>query len=210
MPLNATTAVLFCEELLAIVSDPVSAPVAVGSNCTLRVAVWPEFKVNGKVAPDTVNPFPETLAALTITGEEPVDESVTDCVDGMPTATLPKATLVELMERVARPGLLGVRLRANVLFTPLALDVSVTVCAEVTAATVTVNPAVVALAGTVTEAGTVAAALLLARLTATPPLGAAAARVTVQASVPLPASEALAHESPLSADGGAATPVPLS
>ncbi|MFZ0745994.1 MAG: hypothetical protein WAM85_16405 [Terracidiphilus sp.] len=48
------------------------------------------------------------------------------------------------------------------------------------------NPTLVALAGTVTEAGTATAALLLARLTLTPPLPAAALSATVQESLPAP------------------------
>jgi hypothetical protein len=47
-----------------------------------------------------------------------------------------------------------------------------------------VNAAVVVPAGTVTDAGTVTEVLLLARVTANPPVGAAALSVTVQASVP--------------------------
>lgn len=60
------------------------------------------------------------------------------------TATLPKATLVELMESVGvdppPPVLLvGERLSANVFVTPFSLELSVTVAAEVTAVTVAVN-----------------------------------------------------------------------
>jgi hypothetical protein len=57
-------------------------------------------------------------------------------------------------------------------------------------------------AATVTEAGTVTAALLLARLTVNPPLGATALKVTVQATVPAPVSDPLEHESALSAAAG--------
>ena len=55
---------------------------------------------------------------------------------------------------------------------------------EVTDATVAVKPAVVAPAATVTLAGTVALALLLDSVTDSPPPGAAAVNVTVQAEVP--------------------------
>jgi hypothetical protein len=55
--------------------------------------------------------------------------------------------------------------------------------AVVTEATVAMNPALVAPAGTVTVTGTMTAGLLLARLAVSPPLGAAAFSVTVQASV---------------------------
>jgi len=71
-----------------------------------------------------------------------------------------------------------------------------------------VNPAVVAFAGTVTVAGTVTAALLLARLTLRPPLGAAADSVTVHASDPDPVMDPLLQESTFNA-AGAAVPVPL-
>ena len=41
-------------ELLVKVNEPVSAPAAVGSNCTVRVAVEFGLMVSGKVAPETV------------------------------------------------------------------------------------------------------------------------------------------------------------
>jgi hypothetical protein len=63
---------------------------------------------------------------------------------------------------------------------------------------------VVAFAGTVTVAGTVTAVLLFERLTANPPLGAAAFRATVQASVPEPAIDPLLQVSALTV-----VPVPL-
>jgi hypothetical protein len=68
-----------------------------------------------------------------------------------------------------------------------------------------VNPALVALAGTVTVPGTVTAELLLDKLTISPPLGAAAFKVTVHASVPDPAMDPLLQYNALSA----AVPVPL-
>jgi len=39
VPLRATTAELLADALLVMVSLPVAAPIAVGSNCRLRVAV---------------------------------------------------------------------------------------------------------------------------------------------------------------------------
>jgi hypothetical protein len=70
-----------------------------------------------------------------------------------------------------------------------ALAVSFTVVATLTEETVTVKLALLAPTGTVTEAGTVTADLLLASLTANPPLAAAAFNVTVQLSVPDPVIE---------------------
>lgn len=60
-------------------------------------------------------------------------------------------------------------------------------------------------AGTVIEAGTETAVLLLLRITLVPPLGAAALRVTEQASVPAPLIDELVQESAL----GTGTPDPL-
>ena len=78
-----------------------------------------------------------------------------------------------------------------------------------TAATVVLKLTVVAFAGIVTEDGTLAAVLLLERSTNMPPVGAAEASVTVQASVPLLLIEALEHDRPLSA-GTLCAPVPIS
>jgi hypothetical protein len=62
-------------------------------------------------------------------------------------------------------------------------------------------------AATVTEAGTVTVVLLLARLTANPPLAAAALNVTVQLSVPAPVNDPLVQLSPLNT--GAPMPLKL-
>jgi hypothetical protein len=67
-----------------------------------------------------------------------------------------------------------------------------------------VNVALVAPDATVTDAGTVTAVLLLARLTTNPPLGAAVFNVTVQLSVPAPVIDPLVHVKPVST--GTATP----
>ncbi len=83
--------------------------------------------------------------------------------------------------------------RAKVSVTPLALAVRVTVCAVLTEVTVAAKVAVVEPAATVTEAGTVTDELLLAKLTANPPLGAAALSATVQESVPAPVIDPLAQ-----------------
>lgn len=61
------------------------------------------------------------------------------------------------------------------------------------------NPALVALAGTVTVLGTVTAELLLDRFTINPPLGAAAVSVTGHASVPDPIIVPLLQYSALNA-----------
>lgn len=199
-PLRATTALLFVVELLAIVSLPVAAPVAVGSNCTLSVAVWLGLSVSGNVAPETLNPVPDTAAEFTVTAAVPFEESVTDCVAGVPKGTLPKATLVAFTDRLAPtavPDELSVR--AKVSLAPFAVAVMVAEAVELTAATVAVKPMLLALAGTSTDAGTFTAALLLLRSTRIPSLGAADASATVQASELFPVIDALLHDKLLSA-----------
>ena len=74
-----------------------------------------------------------------------------------------------------------------------------------TAVIVAVKLPVVAPAATVTLAGTVTAELLLTRLTANPPLAAAAFKVTVQLSVPAPVTDPLVQLNALSTG----TPLPL-
>jgi hypothetical protein len=83
--------------------------------------------------------------------------------------------------------------------------VSVAVCDALTEATLAVKLALVAPPATVTDAGTVTPELLLARLTANPPLAAAAFSATVQLSVPAPDIELLAQFSPLNRG----TPLPF-
>ena len=160
------------------------------------------FRVRGKVAPETVKPVPATVAALTVTAAVPVEDRVNVCVAAVFTFTLPKDKLDEPTLRV---GTEAPSDRAKVFDTLPALAVRVAVCAVLTEETVAVKVAVVAPAATVTEVGTVTAELLLARLTAKPPVGAAAFRVTVQLSVPDPVNEPLVQLSPLSTG----TPVPL-
>ncbi len=87
--------------------------------------------------------------------------------------------------------------------------VSITACAELTDDTVAVNSMLVELAGTVTEAGTITAPLLLERLTLSPPLGAELLNVTVHASVPDPVIDALLQDRALSVDTVEADASPL-
>ena len=47
VPLRLITAVPFVEELLVILNWPVADPVAVGSNCTVRLKVLPEAMLKG-------------------------------------------------------------------------------------------------------------------------------------------------------------------
>ena len=93
MPLKLTEVVGFVDDVLLIVSAPVTAPDAVGANFTVSVNVCFGFNVTGKVDPDTVKPVPVIVAELTFTAAVPLDVSVTVCVGLDPTATLPKAKL---------------------------------------------------------------------------------------------------------------------
>ena len=176
-----------------------------GSNCTFSVTDWVGFKVTGKVAADIVKPVPLSVAELMVTGAVPVEVNVTGSVDAVFTVTLPNAKLAGLIVNV---GTAAFSCSAKVLETPPALAVRVTDCAVVTDDTVAVNPALVALAGTTTVAGTVTEALLLVRPTLTPPLPAAELSVTVQVSLPAPVMDALLQDSPLNTPG-TAVPVPV-
>jgi hypothetical protein len=138
-----------------------------------------------------------------VTGAVPVDVKITIWLETEPTVTLPNDTFVGLTPNT---GFAAFNCRAKLLETPPALAVRVTAWAEVTEETVAMNPALVALAGTITAAGTATAGLLLVRPTLRPPLGAGALNVTVQASVPVPVIVALLQESTL---GTAVPPVPV-
>ena len=137
-----------------------------------------------------------------MTGAVPVEVNVTVCDATEFTATLPNVKLVALTPSV---GTEAPSCTAKVSVAPPPLAVSVTAAPEVTDDTVAVKFALVAPEATVTLAGTVTALLLLARLTANPPLAAAAFSVTVQLSVPAPVIEPFAQLNPLSTGD----PVPL-
>lgn len=88
------------------------------------------------------------------------------------------------------------------------LALTVADCAVVTDATVAVNDALLAVAGTVTEPGTVTELLLLARVTVTPPVGAEPERLTVHVSESVPVIDVDPQETALTV-GATAVPVPL-
>jgi hypothetical protein len=200
VPLSAIVAAL--EALLLIVTVPLAAPATVGSNPTVSVAVCPGFNVNGVLIPDTENSAPLTATPLIVSAVVPDDVTVTACVVAAFSSSVPNATLVELR---LSPGTAAFSCMANVPLTPPAVAVSVAVCSVLTDEAVAVNPALEAPAATVTDAGTVTAALLLARFTVRGP-AAAPVSVTVQASVAAPVSDALPHVTPFTAG----CPVPLS
>jgi hypothetical protein len=132
-----------------------------------------------------------------VTGAVPAEFSVRGKVDAVFTVTLPNARLAGLIVNCELATAAAFSCRAKVLETLPALAVSVTACADVTDDTVAVNPALVAFAGTINVAGTVTAALLLARLTVRPPLTGAAVNITVQLSLPDSVIDALLQENVL-------------
>ena len=113
MPLRLTVLALPEVELLENVSVPEAVPVAVGSNCTWMVMAMVGFRVTGNVAPEKLNPAPVILAALTVTGDVPVEVRVTDEVSAVPTGSLPKLRLLLLRVRTGF-GLAPVPLRLMV------------------------------------------------------------------------------------------------
>jgi hypothetical protein len=143
------------------------------------------------VVPEIEKPAPETVAELTVTVAVPVEDSVIDCEVAEFTLTFPKLRLDVLMLNV---GTAAFSCRANVCDALPALADSVAVWAVATADTVAEKLALVAPAATVTEAGTVTDELLLARVTLKPALVAAAFSVTLQASVPAPVMDELVQE----------------
>jgi hypothetical protein len=131
--------------------------------------------------------------------------SVTVCVVEPLTTMVPNATLVALM---VSAGVAAFNC-SDTLFEELPeLALTVADCAVVTAATAAVNEALLAVAGIVTEPGTVTALLLLESATVTPPVGAVPDRLTVQESLRAPVIELLLQETALTV-GVTEVPVPL-
>jgi hypothetical protein len=145
----------------------------------------PAVVVNVPVAEPLMLKFPDTgnnplLLLLRFTVAVPVGTpvSVTVQVVVWPVPSAPGAQLTE--DSVAG----ATRFKLKVCDIPFAVAVNVAVWFEPTDATEAVKPAMVPPAPTVTLAGTVAFALLLDNVTRSPPPGAAAVSVTVQAELP--------------------------
>jgi hypothetical protein len=161
--------------------------------------------VTGSVAPDTVNPVPLTVAELTVSAADPVDVSMIDCATGVFTTTEPNPIAVAFRLIAATAGFSCNEIAFEEL--PV-LDVTVAVCAVLTHAAFAIKVAVLVVAGTVIEVGTVTALLLLARFTTKPPVGADPDKLTVQASVVDPVIEVLLQVIPLIV-GVTVVPFPL-
>ena len=153
------------------------------------------MSVIGKFTPDRLKPAPVRVPALMVSGAEPEEVRVTDCgVAAVFNRTLPNAMLLVLRLRLGTAvtgEVLASSSRAKVLESLPAVAVRVAVCAVVTGALVAEKATLEALAGTVTVAGKTTAALLLERLTLSPPIPATPLRFTVQELVPPPVIEAL-------------------
>lgn len=194
--LRVTVAVGLVEEVLEIVTCPDTVPVVVGRNATFSAAVWPGFRVTGKVIPDRLKPEPVTVAEFTVTADVPVEVRVIDCVAVVLRVTSPKLMLPVLRVSV---GTAAFNCRAKVFVAPPALAVRVAVWVVVTAVMLAEKPMLVAPAATTTDAGMTTAVLLLESVTVDPPDGAAAVSVAVQVSDPEPVIDELEHERELSA-----------
>lgn len=76
-----------------IVTDPFALPVEDGANFTLKLTLWPEFKVVGRVRPLMVNPAPDAEAAEIFTLDPPELVNVSEIVWLLPTTRVPKLTV---------------------------------------------------------------------------------------------------------------------
>jgi hypothetical protein len=161
--------------------------------------------VKGKFAPKSENPTPEILAEFTVNGAVPLEVTVTDIVVAVPTATFPNDTDEVL---TVKAGVAEFSCSETVFEVAPVIALSVAICALLTEATFAVKAVLVAVAGTITEPGTVTELLLLARLTFRPPVGAAPDRLTVHTSASDPVMEVLLQETAITV-GFAAMPAPL-
>jgi hypothetical protein len=205
VPLRGNVNVGFVDELLLIVSCPVAAPTADGSKVSVTVIVWPGFNAAGRVGDEAEKPLPVAVTEFTVTAFVPLEVSVTVCVVGVFTATPPNEMLVAFRVRADTAAFSCSRIAFEVL--PV-VAVSVADCALLTEAAFAVNDALVAVAGMVTELGTVTALLLLARDAVTPPVGAEPDRLTVHVSANDPVIEVLPQFTALTV-GVTVVPVPL-
>jgi hypothetical protein len=140
-----------------------------------------------------------------VIGAVPIEVRVTDWVAVVFSVTLPNERLGEL---TLSAGTTAFNCTANLWVALPAFAVIVADWAVLTDDMVAVNAALLVLAGTTTDAGTLTALLLLERLTLNPLPDAAALSVTVQESVPEPVIDAVPHDRAVK-DAGAAVPLPV-
>lgn len=81
---------------------PLAFPLLWGVNVTLKVRLWPAFKVVGTLKPLVANPAPVTVAVERCSNDPPVFVRICECDWVLPTCTVPKAMLVGFAARA--PG----------------------------------------------------------------------------------------------------------
>ena len=79
------------EALEAIATLPLALPGDCGAKVTLKDALCPEARVNGRLRPVVLKPAPETVAWVTVRLVPPVLVSVSETEWLVPVCTLPKA-----------------------------------------------------------------------------------------------------------------------
>ena len=83
------------EAVEVMVTFPLTAPGAVGANCTVKEVLSPALSVRGRLRPLRLKPLPVTEAAEMVTLVAPVLVRVMDCSVLDPTTTFPASTEVE-------------------------------------------------------------------------------------------------------------------
>ncbi|HEX4310033.1 MAG TPA: hypothetical protein VHZ25_08385 [Acidobacteriaceae bacterium] len=124
VPLRLTVDVPPLVALLLIATDPLNAPAVVGSKLIVSVAVWPGFRLIGKLMPESPKTVPLTEAPLMRSAAVPEDVRVIDLLTVVFRGSVPNATLVLLN---VKAEVVAFRVRAKVFATPPAVAVSVAV-----------------------------------------------------------------------------------
>ena len=94
VPLSAKLADACALRVLVTETFPAAGPPLSGLNSTLKVAVVPGFRVNGRDRFRMLNPGPVTVAVAMVTGLLPGFEIVATCAAVVPSETLPNVTPV--------------------------------------------------------------------------------------------------------------------
>ena len=158
------------------VAVPFSVAVIVGVTVEVTAIVL-TVKLAVVAPPGTVTEVPTTAAALLLDSPTATPAAGAALLNvTVPVEELPPRTLVGLRVTETTEGATTVNWAVAV---PFNVPVIVAVAVEAIATVLTVKLAVVVWAGTVTLAGTIAAALLLVRATTPPPVSAGVSSVTV-------------------------------
>ena len=97
-------AVGFVEELLPMLSCPVTEPAVDGLNVSVSVTACPGLSVAGRLMADAEKPLPVTVIDFTVTAEVPVEVKVTVCVVELFTTTPPNEIVVAFTDSVGVPA----------------------------------------------------------------------------------------------------------